>query len=60
MVSRLVKGIQVFITAAVLTWSIQAGAAASSCVTCHLDEDRLTDSLADVKAKASAKQSGAG
>ncbi|MCL7486913.1 MAG: hypothetical protein M8357_01910 [Desulfobulbaceae bacterium] len=47
--------------AGILAWSTQAGAAASSsCVTCHLDEDMLTDNLAVVKAKASAKQSGSG
>ncbi|HER63480.1 MAG TPA: hypothetical protein ENO11_05850 [Desulfobacteraceae bacterium] len=47
--------------AGILAWSTQAGAAASSsCVTCHLDEDMLTDNLAVVKSKASAKQSGAG
>ncbi len=34
--------------------------AASSCVTCHLDEDMLTDSLAVVESKKSAMQSGAG
>jgi len=60
MVVRLIAGIPLFITAAVLVWSTQAGAAPSSCVTCHLDEDKLTDSLAEVKTKASAKQSGAG
>ena len=38
----------------------QAGAATSSCVTCHLDEDMLTDNLKVVKAKKSAMQSGAG
>ena len=47
--------------AAVIVCASQAGAAAtSSCVTCHLDEDMLTDSLKVVKAKKSAMQSGAG
>lgn len=32
----------------------------SSCVKCHLDEDMIEDSLAEVKAKKSAKQAGAG
>ena len=32
----------------------------SSCVTCHLDEDKIIDSLAVVKGKSSAMQSGAG
>ena len=44
----------------ILAWSSQAGASSSSCVQCHLDEDMLSDSLAEVKAKKSAMQSGAG
>ena len=32
----------------------------SSCVSCHLDEMKLIDSLAEVKTKKSAMQSGAG
>lgn len=35
-------------------------AADSSCVTCHTDEDMLLENLAQVKAKKSAMQSGAG
>lgn len=45
--------------AGVLFLAGQAGAT-SSCVTCHLDEDMLTNSLKVVKAKKSAKQAGAG
>lgn len=37
-----------------------AMAADSSCVTCHTDEDMLLENLAQVKAKKSAMQSGAG
>lgn len=60
--SRWVTGTPLLLaSAAIMIWSAQAGAAArSSCVTCHLDEDMLTDTLAQVKTKASAKQSGAG
>ena len=47
-------------SAGILLLSGQAGAATSSCVTCHIDEDMLTDSLKVVKAKKSAMQSGAG
>jgi len=47
-------------SAGIFFLSSQAGAATSSCVTCHLDEDLLTDSLKVVKAKKSAMQSGAG
>lgn len=47
--------------AMVVTWSAQAFAgSASSCVTCHIDEDMLSENLAVVKGKKSAKQSGAG
>ena len=46
---------------AIIALSSQAGAAeSSSCVKCHLDEDMLTDNLAQVKTKDSAMQSGAG
>lgn len=57
-----VTGVPVLFTcAAILIWTSQVGAAAtSSCVTCHLDEDLLNDNLATVKAKKSAMQSGAG
>lgn len=47
--------------AMLMAWSTQALAgASSSCVTCHIDEDMLTDSLAVVAKKKSAMQSGAG
>ncbi len=47
--------------ALLMTWSAQAFAgSSSSCVKCHLDEDMLEDSLAEVKVKKSAMQSGAG
>ena len=59
--SRLVTGAPLLLAcAAIITWSTQAGATASSCVKCHLDEDMIEGSLAQVKAKKSAKQSGAG
>lgn len=44
----------------IMIWSTQAGAASSSCVKCHLDEDMIEGSLAQVQAKSSAKQSGSG
>jgi len=60
--SRWVSRIPIVMGCALLmAWSTQAFAAsASSCVKCHLDEDMLTDNLAEVKSKASAMQSGAG
>jgi len=60
--SRVVTGAPLVLAcAAIIIWSTQAGAAASSsCVTCHLDEDMLTETLAQVNTKASAMQSGAG
>jgi len=59
--SRLVTGAPLLLAcAAIMTWSTQAGATASSCVKCHLDEDMIEGSLAKVQAKSSAMQSGAG
>ena len=59
--SRLVTGAPLLLACAVImSWSTQAGATASSCVKCHLDEDMIESSLAQVKAKKSAMQSGAG
>ena len=47
--------------AVLLAWSAQTYAEAkSSCEQCHLDEDMIAGSLAKVKGKKSAKQSGAG
>ncbi len=47
--------------AMVMSCSTQAFAGStSSCVTCHIDEDMLSENLAVVKGKKSAKQSGAG
>ena len=61
-ISRWVTGTPLLLAcAAIIAWSTQAGAtASSSCVKCHLDEDMLTDNLAVVKGKKSAMQSGAG
>ena len=36
------------------------GASRSSCITCHLDEVMLTDSLDEAESKTSAMQSGSG
>jgi len=59
--SRLVTSAPLLLAcAAIMTWSTQAGATASSCVKCHLDEDMIEGSLAQVKGKKSAMQSGAG
>ncbi len=59
--SRLVTGVPLLLAcAAIMTWSPLAGATASSCVKCHLDEDMIEDSLAQVTGKKSAMQSGAG
>ena len=60
-IPRWIKTIPLLLTSAgILLFAGQVGAATSSCVTCHLDEDMLTDNLKVVKAKASAMQSGAG
>ena len=59
--SRLATGAPLLmVCAAIMTWSTQVGATASSCVKCHLDEDMIEGSLAKVQAKSSAAQSGAG
>ncbi len=59
--SRWITGTPLLLTCAVImTWSTQAGATASSCVKCHLDEDMIEGSLAKAEAKSSAMQSGAG
>ena len=58
---RWIKGTSLLLASAgMLFLASQAGAATSSCVTCHLDEDMLTDNLKVVKAKKSAMQAGAG
>lgn len=60
-ISRCLASIPLYVSCAVvITCSTPVIAAESSCVTCHLDEDMLTDNLKVVKAKASAMQSGAG
>ncbi len=43
-----------------LLLAANVGFAASSCVTCHTDEDMLIENLAKAKGKKSAMQSGAG
>lgn len=50
------------LAALMLTLSASSAAAgeASSCVTCHLDEDALISNLAPSSGKMSAKQSGSG
>lgn len=62
--SRWLPGVPLLLACAlIMPWTVQGIAEAessSSCVKCHLDEDMLEDSLAEVKGKASAKQSGAG
>ena len=60
--TRRVSRIPVLLCCALfMTWTAQAFAGSpSSCVQCHLDEDMLEESLAEVKAKKSAMQSGAG
>lgn len=62
--SRWLPGIPLLLACTfIVPWMVQGTAEAessSSCVKCHLDEDMLEGSLAQVKGKASAKQSGAG
>ena len=41
-------------------WGGSAFAGQSSCVTCHIDEDMLDETVTVVQKKGSAKQSGAG
>jgi hypothetical protein len=61
---RWLPGVPLLLACAVIVpWTVQGIAEAessSSCVKCHIDEDMLLGSLAEVKGKASAMQSGAG
>jgi len=62
--SRWIAGIPLLLSCALTLPLVLSGTASaettSSCVKCHLDEDMIEDSLAEVKGKKSAMQSGAG
>ena len=62
--SRWIAGVPLMLACTLVLPGVMPATAAaestSSCVKCHLDEDMIEDSLAEVKVKKSAKQAGAG